>query len=529
MYKDEKWSGEKMILIPSLIDESLSRGLVVETFAKPSDRRTVGVVALVPSFNKTSDWKGYGASIATRENIDAQIDKLLKGDFKHTLVIVNRYDGIDLPDSACRVLVFDSKPYSESLVDTYIEGCRANSEVTAMRTARTIEQGLGRSARGEKDYCAIILTGADLIRRIRPRDARKHLSSQTRKQIEIGIEIAEMAQEEIEKGALPSAALSNLINQCLRRDPGWKAYYTKEMDTVVPDTPDANILEIFQMELQAEKKFQGGDVEDAVQVIQSLLNKYINDDGDKGWYLQEMARYHYLQSKSESNDLQINAHRKNHFLLKPRIGMKMTTITVISQKRIENIISQIQQFEDFQELSIHVEDILSSLDFGVRAEKFEASLDELAKLLGFAGQRPDKEWREGPDNLWCLRAGEYLLVECKSEDKLTRSEINKREADQMNRSSAWFAKYYTGAKVKRVMIIPTDRLSSAAGFIDEVEIMRQQELQALTGNVRRFFSEFRNVDFKDLSEKKVQQLIDAHKLSVDAILTEYTKPVRSGK
>ena len=110
--------------------------------------------------------------------------------------------------------------------------------------------------------------------------------------------------------------------------------------------------------------------------------------------------------------------------------------------------SQIQQFEDFQELSIYVEDILSSLDFGVRAEKFEASLDELAKLLGFAGQRPDKEWREGPDNLWCLRVGEYLLIECKSEDKLTRSEINKREAEQMNRSSAWFAKYYTGAKVK---------------------------------------------------------------------------------
>jgi hypothetical protein len=156
-------------------------------------------------------------------------------------------------------------------------------------------------------------------------------------------------------------------------------------------------------------------------------------------------------------------------------------------------------------------------------------LSELAKLLGLAGQRPDKEWREGPDNLWCLRAGEYLLIECKSEDKLTRSEINKREAEQMNRSSAWFAKYYTSAKVKRVMIIPTDRLSSAAGFIDEVEIMRQQELQALTGNVRRFFSEFRSVDFKDLSEKKVQQLIDAHKLSVDAILTEYTKPVRSGK
>ena len=32
---------------------------------------------------------------------------------KKTLVLVNRYDGIDLPDNTCRILIFDGKPYSE--------------------------------------------------------------------------------------------------------------------------------------------------------------------------------------------------------------------------------------------------------------------------------------------------------------------------------------------------------------------------------------------------------------------------------
>jgi len=34
------------------------------------------------------------------------------GNYDNTLCVVNRYDGIDLPDKHCRILVLDSKPYS---------------------------------------------------------------------------------------------------------------------------------------------------------------------------------------------------------------------------------------------------------------------------------------------------------------------------------------------------------------------------------------------------------------------------------
>jgi len=485
------------------------------------------VVVLAPSFSGTADWKAYGAIVATKESIDAEIDNLRRATFEATLVIVNRYDGIDLPDDMCRILVFDSKPYSESLIDRYEESCRSTSELTAIRTARTVEQGSGRSVRGEKDYCAIILTGPELIKTIRSQSSRKHLSNQTRMQIEIGLEIAEMAKDEIDKGVEPWEALRNLVNQCLKRDPDWKAFYAEKMNSVQPAAPAGKELDVFQLELQAEMKSHDGNPQEAVKILQGLLDKYVTDDADRGWYMQEMARHTDLVSKVESNKLQLEAHRKNRYLMKPRSGMQIDRITVVSQRRVDSIISWIKRFESYDELAITFEDILSRLQFGVKADRFEQGLHELGIALGFSCQRPDKEWKAGPDNLWGVRDNEYLLFECKSEVSLERAEIHKGETGQINNACAWFAKNYSGANVTRIMIIPTDKLGKAAGFNEDVLIMRSKELRKLTRNVRAFFAEFKSMDFKDLSEKKVQELIDAHGLSVEALISNYSKNIRS--
>ena len=529
MFNAERWSGEKMILIPSLIDPSLDRSTIVARFAKPVDKRRIGFVALVPGFGWTKDWGGYGATVATKHTLELEIEKLKTGDCERTLVVANRYDGIDLPDSACRVLIMDSKPHGQSLVDRYTEGCRSTSEVTAVRTARTIEQGLGRSVRGEKDYCAIVLTGTELVKTIRAKTSRRYLSNQTRTQIDIGLEIAEMAEEDTEEGKKAMAALAGLINQCLRRDAGWKEFYVERMDKVTPSEPSRAILDLFEKEFEAEKKYQGGDIDGAIRTLQSLIDQQITDESDKGWYLQEMARYRYPHSKSESNKLQVAAHRKNRFLLKPDVGMQVSKIATVSQRRIENIISWVKQFDNYEELSIAVEDILGSLTFGTLADRFEAAVDNLAKALGFVGERPDKEWKEGPDNLWALRDNEYLLIECKSQVQLTRSEINKGETEQMNSSCAWFDRYYAGSQSTSVMIIPTNRLANAAALTYDVKVMEQKGLTKLRENVRKFFAEFKDLDFRDLSDKKIQDFINAHGLSIDSIKSNYTTSIKSWK
>lgn len=523
IYDKEKWSGEKMVLIPTLVDETLDREKVVEMFAKPSDRR-FGIVALCPSFQGTKDWQGYGADVAKPEDIEAKIMALKAGNFRETLVIVNRYDGIDLPDTSCRILILDSRPYSESIIDRYMERCLGTSDAIAMKTARKIEQGLGRSVRGEKDYCVIILTGPDLIKEIRTTSSRRFFSAQTRTQIEVGLEVAEFAKEE---GAEPEKALRGLINQSLRRDEGWKKFYVEKMDAMQEQGPHHERLEVFALELAAEQKAEQGLFDEAVDLIRMLLDKHIKDDAERGWYLQEMARLVYQSSKTKSNQHQIAAHKKNRALLKPREGMVLQKIAPLSQKRVDTIIDNIQRYKVYEDLALAVDEITSKLAFGVEADTFEQALDDLGKFLGFACERPDREWKEGPDNLWCLREGEYLVIECKNEVQAIRSEINKHESEQMNRSTAWFQKHYEGSKARNLLIHPAKKLTSAAAFLQPVEAIRKSALEKLAGNVRTFFGEFKSIDLKDISPDQVQKFLDAHNLGVNDFWTKYGEKIRS--
>jgi len=522
-YSKESWSGEKMVLLPSVIHEELEREKIVQWYGPPNDTRRYGRVVLVPSFPKTKDWEAYGALVATKETVSQIIDNLRKGKYEKTVVLANRYDGIDLPDDTCRILIFDGRPFSESLIDLYHESCRPTSEATLMRTIRTVEQGLGRSVRGEKDYSVIVIIGTDIVRLVRDRESRRFLSPQMSTQIEIGLELAEMAQQEIADGESPTTAFNGLVRQCVKRDEGWKAFYVEQMANVKPTGANEHVLRAYSAELDAELAFMSGDYSSARDKLQGLLDNETVHREDRAWYLQEMARYSFCHDRLESQRLQIAAHKNNRLLLKPPSGVTVAKLTLVSQGRVERIAAWVCAFENYSQLDVNLSDILGRLVFGTKADKFEQALDELSRVLGFAGERPDKEWKEGPDNLWALDDTHYIVWECKNEVEVKRSEINKREAEQMNRSSAWFEKHYPGLMAKRVIIHPAKKVESAAAFTHEVEVMSEVELKSLVKATRSFFKSFESTNFRDLSAAYIQRLLNSHKLSIDDFLNNYTK------
>ncbi|WP_029508591.1 helicase C-terminal domain-containing protein [Leuconostoc fallax] len=112
------------------------------------------------------------------------------------LVLVNRYDGIDLPDDRCRILIIDGLPRAQTLYDKYIDKITKNSTEYKIRITQKIEQAMGRSVRADTDYSVILLIGSDLIKFIR-NDAEQVLSAQARKQIQIGMEVSSETQDEI--------------------------------------------------------------------------------------------------------------------------------------------------------------------------------------------------------------------------------------------------------------------------------------------------------------------------------------------
>jgi len=339
------------------------------------------------------------------------------------------------------------------------------------------------------------------------------------------MEVSTLAAEDIGKGGKTAmGALIGVMNQCLRRDEDWKQFYREQMDQIGRPGAAPMMLDIFSAELQAETLYQSGAVDKAVARLQQLLDDANFTKSERGWYLQEMARYRH-QDPLESARLQRAAHGSNRYLLRPREGVRITQLTPTAQRRARAIIEWAQTFESGAALGVAVEGILADLRFGVRAEPFENAFDQLGRALGFATERPDREWKEGPDNLWALREGDFLLVECKSEVEPTRKAINKHESGQLNNACAWFAREYPGATAHSRLIIPTRELGNAAGFNCPAQIIRAKHLQQIAVRVRALFGTIARLDVHDIKEERVQQLLDAHQLTVEAIL-EYSESPR---
>ncbi len=517
-----KWSGEKMILIPSLIDESLDRDTVINWLVQPNDGRQFGIVSLMPSFSRQKQYENIGAHVATSDDLFQSVQNLKNGHFSKAMVFANRYDGIDLPDNACRILILDSKPYFDSLLDRYEEDCRATSDIVNIKVAQKVEQGLGRSVRGEKDYSVILLLGGDLVKFSKSPITSKYFSPQTKKQIEIGMQVAEFAVEENDDGN-SGETLVNLINQVLSRDEGWKEYYSEEMDQLEDSYSINNMYEALELEYKAEYQFSIGEYDMACKSAQKLCDEYSSDDLERGWYLQLMARYKYRSSKVDSNGFQKSAFQKNLQLLKPREGVSYKKLAYINQNRISRIKDWISTHDCYESMMLAVEGMIQNLSFGMPSEKFESSLQELGEVTGFLSQRPDKEIGKGPDNLWCGVDDYFFLLECKNEVNEERAEINKHEAAQMNSHCAWFESIYNDKPCKRVLIIPTKKLSYHGDFTHEVEIMRKSSLNRLKHNVKGFFKEFAKLNIHEVTDQEIQRFIDFHNLDINSLKDKYTE------
>ena len=249
---ESKWSGEKMIIFPSLVDERITkdyfRGSISNALPSigPSN-----VSILVPNSAVAYEYGKYGCFVVDQSTIDDVIKNLKGGINTIPIVLNNRYDGIDLPDDMCRILVLDSIPNTGSLCDKYEVLCREGSDIINIKLAQKIEQGLGRSVRSLKDYSIILIIGSDIVNFMKNTKTRRFFSAQTNKQISIGEVVAEQLKDEHDE-TRPFKPVKELMDQCIRRDEAWKEYYTTEMDKLSSSDIGHPLIDIFEKERKAD-------------------------------------------------------------------------------------------------------------------------------------------------------------------------------------------------------------------------------------------------------------------------------------
>lgn len=323
--------------------------------------------------------------------------------------------------------------------------------------------------------------------------------------------------------------LITLIKQALDRDEGWKEYYQEQMESVdYSQKPSQNIKPIIAkrkiMEMAVDPML---DIEAFNKNVQKFIDDYCNTEEEKGWYLQLMAQVNYRVSKSNSIEYQKVAYNKNHNLLLPmNINPVKKMDALVEQKRLSNIIDQIKSYGTYENLWNSLEEIRNNLSFNTGSKKFEKSMDELGKILGFITERPDNVYKSGPDHLWSVKDNLYFVIEDKSDVSPGRDKIYKSETGQMSNSIAWFRKHYPDSQFQAFLVIPTLYTDPAGGFNDDVRIIRDKSLHLLKKNLVNFVKEFRDLDFNSLSTDKIYEFLKINNFKVSDFIKKYSESYR---
>ena len=185
------------------------------------------------------------------------------------MVLANRYDGIDLPRDACRLLVISDLPRVMSDYDVFRSEAMAEAAHGTI-VAQRLEQGMGRGARGAGDWCVVVLLGRDLVGWIGRKENVGHLTASIRKQLEMGREISRSAQGHKE--------FSDTVLKAFKRDKDWVLYHAQELATAAaPVAPAETSVNLAALERTAYRLWRLGQHTKATTKIDKLIHSMGNE------------------------------------------------------------------------------------------------------------------------------------------------------------------------------------------------------------------------------------------------------------
>lgn len=102
------------------------------------------------------------------------------------LDLPNRYDGVDLPDDTCRLLVLAGLPAQGDLQERFLYESLGAGAVLQERVRARVVQGAGRATRNPKDHATVVVVGDDLTNFVIRPDVLAALREELQAEIQFG-------------------------------------------------------------------------------------------------------------------------------------------------------------------------------------------------------------------------------------------------------------------------------------------------------------------------------------------------------
>ena len=509
--------GDRLIIAPQELNPAITHPQVRATARALANEHNV--VVLVPSYRQAGLWSTEAdETVSTSADITAVVERLKAGHVG-LVVIINRYDGIDLPDAACRVLIVDGLPQAYSLTERREAVALRDSDAMVTRQLQRLEQGMGRGVRSRDDRCAVILLGARLTQLVSRADVANRLSPATQAQLHLSRRVA----HDLEGASMDD--LEGVVRQVIDGDAGFREI---SREALVGVTYGPALLSPTAVHLrQAYDAAVGGRLEqscdDADRAVKAALES--GDERLAGWLGETLATYLHPLDAVRAQQALATASQRNPAVLRPRSGLSYRRVNATdAQARLASSLLQ-ERYPDGGQLRLGIDAVLADLVWdSERTDATEDALADLAQLLGLVSQRPERDFGRGSDVLWALSSTKYAVIEAKS--GATGAMIWKKDINQLAGSVNWCKiEYGEDTTVVPVMMHPAHIVERSGTPPSGTRVLNGEKLEELKAAVLAYATALAQQDaFRD--EGKVGEQLRAHRLLAGDIINAYSVAAR---
>ena len=265
---------------------------------------------------------------------------------------------------------------------------------------------------------------------------------------------------------------------------------------------------------------------DAVTILDKAINA-IAEPQLKAWLLSRKAAFQHAIDADGAQKTLVAAHGMEPGVIKPMHGATYKMLTpATGQQAATLIVNHHGRFMDPTAMKLFADELCTDLQFSPdMSDKFEAAVNDLAWFLGIKGQRPEKDYKEGPDNLWALPSGSFLVIECKNGVTAEKG-ISKKDAGQLGQSVAWFSGRYPASSSVPIIVHPERTLGQGASLVPGMRVIDPAGLEKLRKNLRAFAKQLADPDVA-AKVSEVAKRLAQFELNSDAFVNAFSAAVKA--
>lgn len=365
---------------------------------------------------------GVGVPVLGKDELELEgLDAFAAAD-KGVLGLANRYDGMDLPNHACRIVVLDGKPDAVGLQEKFLsERAEANTALSE-RIRTRIVQGAGRSTRGPNDFAVVVVRGTDLTKYFSRSDNVAALEPELQAEVQFGWENS--------RGMSPDTVIENVAT-FLEQGADWRTAGEELVaefreDAIKVEPPAAEPLgRAAPTEVEAWQLAYGGEWVAASEKLQEVVT-YVGPEATRGYrglVLYIAGVWLHLGAQDETQRARSRelireagkAANRGTWLreMMPLPGAPEADPEPMDVVAVNQIVARLRGKMKTSALKAGLVGMQAALAQD-EAERFESGLTALGLFLGAAASKPKGPARA--DSAWEWGTTMWMTIEAKSEE-----------------------------------------------------------------------------------------------------------------